>query len=164
IGMAELLACTSLTPEQRAQLKTIQVSGRSLLTLLNDVLEFSRLESKTVTVENSPFLIKTVVDDCVEIMAPLAAGKGLKLGSSIAEGTVRAMLGDQHRTRQVLLNLLSNAIKFTERGRVDVAVQSRSLNDGRVEVRFSVSDSGAGISGEDIERLFVAFQQLDGSM
>jgi CheY-like chemotaxis protein len=64
----------------------------------------------------------------------------------------------------VLLNLLSNAIKFTERGRVDVAVQSRSLNDGRVEVRFSVSDSGAGISGEDIERLFVAFQQLDGSM
>ena len=163
IGMAELLACTSLTPEQRGQLKAIQISGRSLLTLLNDVLEFSRLESKTVTMENSPFLIKTVVDDCVEIMVPLAAGKGLKLRSSIAEGTVRAMLGDQHRTRQVLLNLLSNAIKFTERGNVTVAVQSRPLEDGRVEVRFSVSDSGVGIAGEDAGLLFVAFQQLDGS-
>ena len=163
IGMAELLACTSLTPEQRAQLKTIQVSGRSLLMLLNDVLEFSRLESKTVTVENNPFLIKTVVDDCVEIMAPLAAGKGLKLSSSIAEGTVRAMLGDPHRTRQVLINLLSNAIKFTERGKVEVTVQSRPLDDGRVEVRFSVSDSGAGISPADVDRLFVAFQQLDGT-
>jgi signal transduction histidine kinase/CheY-like chemotaxis protein len=163
IGMAELLACTTLTPEQRAQLKTIQVSGRSLLMLLNDVLEFSRLESKAVTVEKNPFLIKTVVDDCVEIMAPLASGKGLKLGSSIAEGTIRAMLGDPHRTRQVLLNLLSNAIKFTERGKVEVAVQSRPLNDGRVEVRFSVSDSGKGIYAADIDRLFVAFQQLDGS-
>ena len=163
IGMAELLACTSLTPEQRGQLKAIQISGRSLLTLLNDVLEFSRLESKTVNIENSPFLVKTVVDDCVEIMAPLAAGKGLKLSSSIAEGTVRAMLGDQHRTRQVLLNLLSNAIKFTERGNVTVAVQSRPLEDGRVEVRFSVSDSGIGIAGEDAGLLFVAFQQLDGS-
>ena len=96
-------------------------------------------------------------------MAPLAAGKGLKLSSSIAEGTVRAMLGDQHRTRQVLLNLLSNAIKFTERGNVTVAVQSRPLEDGRVEVRFSVSDSGIGIAGEDAGLLFVAFQQLDGS-
>jgi signal transduction histidine kinase/CheY-like chemotaxis protein len=163
IGMAELLACTSLTPEQRGQLKAIQISGRSLLTLLNDVLEFSRLESKTVTMENSPFLIKTVVDDCVEIMVPLAAGKGLKLRSSIAEGTVRAMLGDQYRTRQVLLNLLSNAIKFTERGNVTVAVESRPLEDGRVEVRFSVSDSGVGIAGEDAGLLFVAFQQLDGS-
>lgn len=163
IGMAELLACTSLTPEQQGYLKTIQVSGRSLLMLLNDVIDFSRLESKRLTVEHSPFLPRTVVEDCVEIMAPIAVGKGLTISSSIAEGTVEAVLGDQHRTRQVLLNLLSNAIKFTQDGRVRVSLSSRPLDDGRMEVRFSVTDTGPGIGSEDLDRLFVAFQQLDGS-
>jgi signal transduction histidine kinase/ActR/RegA family two-component response regulator len=163
IGMAELLACTSLTPEQQRYVKTIQVSGRSLLMLLNDVIDFSRLESKRLTVEHSPFVPRTVVEDCVEIMAPIAVGKGLTISSSIAEGTVEALLGDQHRTRQVLLNLLSNAIKFTQDGRVRVVLSSRPLDDGRMEVRFSVTDTGPGIGSEDLDRLFVAFQQLDGS-
>jgi signal transduction histidine kinase/CheY-like chemotaxis protein len=163
IGMAELLARTSLTPEQKAHLEAIEVSGRSLLTLLNDILDFSRLQSKKLTVEHRPFRVVNVVEECLEIMAPLAAGKVLTLGSFIAEGTVEAVWGDQHRTRQVLLNLLSNGIKFTREGRVDVAVGSRSLSDGRVEVRFSVTDTGLGISKEDLGRLFVAFQQLDGS-
>ena len=163
IGMAELLACTSLTPEQRGHLKAIQISGRSLLTLLNDVLEFSRLESKTLTVKQSPFRVASVVEDCLEIMAPSAAAKGITLSSSIAEGTVKALSGDEHRTRQVLLNLLSNAIKFTPVGRIEVALSSRPLEDGRVEARFSVTDTGPGIASDDLGRLFVAFQQLDGS-
>jgi len=163
IGMAELLACTPLTAEQRTQLKAIQVSGRSLLTLLNDVLEFSRLESKTMSVEHNPFTLGNVVADCLEIMAPLANGKGIELRSSVAEGTAPALLGDQHRTRQVLLNLLSNAIKFTSHGSVEVALGSRRLEDGRIEARFSISDTGPGIASEDLDRLFVAFQQVDGS-
>ena len=163
IGMAEVLARTPLTAEQRSHLNAIQVSGRSLLTLLNDVLDFSRLESKRLTVERRPFRVRSVVDDCLEIMAPLAGAKGLALDCSVAEGTAEALSGDPQRTRQVLLNLLSNAIKFTPRGRVDVAVSSRSLGDGRVEVRFSVTDTGPGIACDDVERLFVAFQQLDGS-
>jgi signal transduction histidine kinase/ActR/RegA family two-component response regulator len=163
IGMAELLATTTLTAEQRTQLKAIQVSGRSLLTLLNDVLEFSRLEAKTLTIQQEPFVVKRVIDDCLEIMAPLARSKGLTLRSSIAEGTVQAVKGDEHRTRQVLLNLLSNALKFTTVGRVEVTAGSRTLEDGRIEVRFSVSDTGPGIAREDLDRLFVAFQQVDGS-
>jgi signal transduction histidine kinase len=163
IGMAELLACTSLTPEQQKHVKTIQVSGQSLLTLLNDVIDFSRLESKRLTVEHSPFRPQRVVEDCIEIMTPIAAGKGLTLSSSISEGTGQALLGDQHRTRQVLLNLLSNAIKFTLHGGVRVALTSQPLDDGRVEARFSVTDTGPGIDSEDLERLFVAFQQIDGS-
>ena len=163
IGMAELLSRTPLTTEQRSHLNTIQVSGRSLLTLLNDVLDFSRLESKKLTVESRPFRIRSVVEECLEILAPLAAGKGLALTSSIAEGTVDALHGDQHRTRQVLLNLLSNGIKFTSQGVVGVSVSSRALDDGRVEVHFSVTDTGRGIEGDDVGRLFVAFQQLDGS-
>ncbi len=163
IGMAELLSRTPLTTEQRSHLNAIQVSGRSLLTLLNDVLDFSRLESKKLTVESRPFRIRSVVEDCIEILAPLASAKGLTLTSTIAEGTVDALHGDQHRTRQVLLNLLSNGIKFTSEGVVGVSVSSRPLDDGRVEVRFSVSDTGHGIAGDDVGRLFVAFQQLDGS-
>jgi len=163
IGMAEVLSHTPLTPEQRAHLNAIQVSGRSLLTLLNDVLDFSRLESQGLTVEKRPFRIRSVVDDCLEIMTPLAAGKGLTLNSSFADGTIEALSGDQHRTRQVLLNLLSNGIKFTPEGSVDIAVSSRSLENGLVEVRFSVTDTGRGIAGDDLGRLFVAFQQLDGS-
>ena len=163
IGMADLLARTPLSLEQRAHLKTIQVSGRSLLTLLNDILDFSRLDSEKLTVEHRPFAVGSVVEECLEIMAPLAAGKNITLSSSIAEGTTPALSGDQHRTRQVLLNLLSNAIKFTPKGRVGVAVISRPLDDGRVEVRFSVTDTGHGIASDDVGRLFVAFQQLDGS-
>jgi len=163
IGMAELLATTTLTAEQRVQLKAIQVSGRSLLTLLNDILEFSRLEARTSTIQHEPFDLRSVIDDCLEIMAPLARTKGLTLRSSIAEGTVQSMMGDQHRTRQVLLNLLSNAIKFTTVGRVEVTLRSRTQDDGRIEARFSVSDTGRGIASEDLARLFVAFQQVDGS-
>jgi signal transduction histidine kinase len=163
IGMADLLARTSLTPEQQAHLNIIQVSGRSLLTLLNDFLDFSRLDSQSLTVENRPFAVRSVVEDCVGIMAPLAHGKGLELSTTIAEGVAPVLSGDEQRTRQVLLNLLSNAIKFTPRGRVDVALSSRPLTDGRMEVRFSVSDTGSGIASDDVSRLFVAFQQLDGS-
>jgi signal transduction histidine kinase/CheY-like chemotaxis protein len=163
IGMAELLARSPLTADQQTRVKAIEVSGRSLLTLLNDVLDFSRLESRKLTVERHPFRVRSVVDECLEIMTPLAAGKGIALASSIADDTVPAVFGDQHRTRQVLLNLLSNGIKFTSEGRVDVAVQSRVLDDGQIEVRFSVTDTGRGIDGDDLGRLFVAFQQLDGS-
>ncbi|HYM59315.1 MAG TPA: ATP-binding protein, partial [Thermoanaerobaculia bacterium] len=163
IGVAELLAHTALTTEQRNHVKTIQVSGRSLLTLLNDVLDFSRLESKMLTVEHRPFAVKSVVEDCIEIMAPVAHGKGLSLNASIAEGMAPALLGDQHRTRQVLLNLLSNAIKFTTLGGVEVAVSSKVLSDELIEVRFSIADTGLGIASDDLGRLFVAFQQLDGS-
>jgi CheY-like chemotaxis protein len=96
-------------------------------------------------------------------MTPLADGKGLALSSSIAEGTVEVLSGDQNRTRQVLLNLLSNAIKFTAHGSVEAALGSRPLGDGRIEVRFSVTDTGQGMASEDLGRLFVAFQQLEGS-
>ncbi len=163
IGMADLLARSPLTPEQRAHLEAIQSSGHSLTTLLNDILDFSRLESNKLTVERRPFRICSVVDECLGIMTPLAAGKGLALRSSIADGMVERLSGDANRTRQVLLNLLSNAIKFTSTGSVDVAVSSRPLEDGRIEVAFSVTDTGLGIASDDFGRLFVAFQQLEGS-
>ena len=163
IGVAELLARTPLNEAQRAHLESIEVSSRSLLSLLDDIIDFSRLESNALAIEHRPFRIRDVVDDCLEIVLPLARAKALLLTSSVAEGTVAAISGDERRTRQVLLNLLSNAVKFTEHGRIAVDVRSRPLDGDRFEVRFSVTYSGRGISGEDIGRLFVAFQQLDGS-
>ena len=163
LGVAELLSYTALTPEQRSQVDTIRVNGRSLLTLLDDIIDFSSLESNELKVERRPFRVRTVVAECLEIMTPLARDKELLLTSSIADGTVQAISGDQHRTRQILLNLLKNAIKFTVNGRIDVTVDSRTIEDGRVEVRFSVADSGRGMTGDDLGRLFVAFQQLEGS-
>src|SRR5437764_12740810 len=114
----------------------IVVSVRQLMTLLMAVLHCSRHEAKTLRIEYRPFRVTGVVEECLDIMTPLGAGKGLALGSTVADGTVETLLGDRQRTRQVLLNLLSNAIKFTSAGRVDVGVSSRPLDDGRVEVRF----------------------------
>jgi signal transduction histidine kinase len=93
----------------------------------------------------------------------MAARKGLALHSSIADGTPESMIGDQNRIRQVLLNLLSNAVKFTPRGEVRVAASALTLDDGRRQLRFAVSDTGIGIAEKDLERLFIPFQQLDGS-
>jgi signal transduction histidine kinase/CheY-like chemotaxis protein len=163
IGMADLLASSSLTPEQRAHLKAIQVSGRALLTLLNDILDFSRLESENLSIASEPFRVADVLEECLETTRPLAGAKGLALGWHIEAGSVESMIGDGYRTRQVLLNLLTNAVKFTEEGGVEVAVSSRSLEDGRVEVRFTVSDTGPGVADGDRGRLFVPFQQLDES-
>jgi signal transduction histidine kinase len=163
LGMADLLSTTALDASQRDYLRTIQVSGQALLELINDILDFSRMESRKLAVESTPFVLKEVLEESLEIIGPLAARQGLALRSSIAEGTPEVLVGDRGRTRQVLLNLLSNAVKFTPRGEVSVALSACRLIDGRFEVHFAVKDTGIGIARQDLERLFIPFQQLDGS-
>jgi signal transduction histidine kinase len=163
IGMAELLTDTPLDPRQRDYVQAIQVSGQALLELINDILDFSRMESRGMTVERAPFALKEVLGESLEIIGPMAARKGLALHSSIAGGTPETVIGDPGRTRQVLLNLLSNAVKFTPRGEVRVALSADPREDGRPQVRFAVTDTGIGIAERDLERLFIPFQQLDGS-
>ncbi|MFL6201171.1 MAG: ATP-binding protein [Thermoanaerobaculia bacterium] len=163
LGMADLLATTPLDAHQKEYVQTIVVSGQALLELINDILDFSRMESRKLTVERAPFLLKEVLGESLEIIGPMAARKGLALRSSIAEGTPETVIGDQGRTRQVLLNLLSNAVKFTPQGEVRVALSAQPLDHGRFEIRFAVTDTGIGIAGRDLEKLFVPFQQLDGS-
>jgi signal transduction histidine kinase len=163
IGMADLLATTPLHPRQKEYVQTLLVSGQALLELINDILDFSRIESRKLTVERAPFLLRDVLGESLEIIGPMAARKGLALRSSIAPGTPDAVIGDQARTRQVLLNLLSNAVKFTQQGEVRVALSAQALDGGCFEVRFAVTDTGIGISSRDLERLFIPFHQLDGS-
>ncbi|HEY2293653.1 MAG TPA: ATP-binding protein [Thermoanaerobaculia bacterium] len=166
IGTTHLLLETPLSPAQRDYVETVQASGEALLVLINDILDFSKMESGRMVIERAPFSLWELVEDCLEIVAPLAAQKGIALSSSVeatGDGMPGTLVGNLARTRQVLVNLLGNAVKFTPRGGVRVELSVRSLDDGRFEACFAVSDTGIGIPAEELDRLFVAFSQLDGS-
>ncbi|MFY9822305.1 MAG: response regulator, partial [Thermoanaerobaculia bacterium] len=164
IGMTSLLLDTPLTATQRDYVETIRTSGEALLVLINDILDLSKMESGKVTVERAPFDLGAVIAESLEMVAPLAARQGLTLHRSIAPGTPEALVGDLARTRQILVNLLGNAVKFTPRGEVRVSLSARPLPDGRWEILFAVADTGIGIPEQELDRLFVDFHQLDGSL
>jgi signal transduction histidine kinase/HPt (histidine-containing phosphotransfer) domain-containing protein/ActR/RegA family two-component response regulator len=164
IGITNLLLETPLSPPQRSSLETIRGSGEALLVLINDILDFSKMESGKVEVERAPFSLEGVIAESLEIVAPLAARRGLALCREVAAGTPEALVGDVARVRQVLVNLLGNAVKFTLRGEVRVSLSARPLPDGLCEACFAVADTGSGIPRDQLDRLFVAFQQIDGSL
>jgi signal transduction histidine kinase/ActR/RegA family two-component response regulator len=164
IGMTSLLAETSLSDQQAEYLEIIRGSGEALLAVINDILDFSKMESGRVEIERAPFHLEAVIEESLEMVSPLAGRQGLALSHTVAPGTPEALVGDVGRTRQVLVNLLGNAIKFTPQGEVRVALSARPLPGNRFEVHFAVSDTGIGIPREGLDRLFVAFQQLDGTL
>jgi signal transduction histidine kinase/HPt (histidine-containing phosphotransfer) domain-containing protein len=164
IGMTSLLLETPLTATQKGYLETVHASGEALLALINDILDFSKMESGSMAIGRVPFSLREVVEESLEMIAPLAARQGLALRHSVAAGTPEGLVGDLARTRQVLVNLLGNAVKFTPQGEVRVELSARPLEAGRFEVHFAVTDTGIGISAREMDRLFVAFQQLDGSL
>ncbi len=167
IGTTHLLQETPLSAQQRGYVETIRASGEALLVLIDDILDLSKMESGRMVIDRAPFTLREVIEESLEIVAPLAARKGISLSASIGEdgdGTPRALVGNLARTRQVLVNLLGNAVKFTTRGGVRVELSVRPLDGGRFEACFAVADTGIGISPEDLGRLFVAFSQLDGSL
>ena len=161
IGFSDLLLDGAQGEEKRL-LDTIRVSARSLLGVINDVLDFSKIESGTLDMLLEPASPLTVVEQTLDIIAP-AAQKGLDIGY-LAETEIPAMvLTDASRLRQVLINLLSNAVKFTDSGHVGVVVRADAEESGNVRLSFSVRDTGIGIQGEQLSKLFQPFQQLDSS-
>jgi signal transduction histidine kinase/CheY-like chemotaxis protein len=167
IGTTHLLLETPLSALQRDYVETIRASGESLLVLINDILDFSKMESGRMTIERAPFSLREVIEESLEIVAPLAARQGITLSSDAGEpgdGMPRALVGDLARTRQILVNLLGNAVKFTPGGGVRVELSVHPLGDGRFEACFAVADTGIGIPSEELDRLFIPFSQLDGSM
>ena len=167
IGMTALLSDTSLTDEQRDYVDTIRVSGESLLTIINDVLDFSKIDADKIELEEQPFEIRQAIEEALDLLTKKASEKKLELAYSIAEDVPEAVVGDVTRLRQVLVNLLSNAVKFTEQGEVVVHVASRSTRGTgaqRVhELEFAVRDTGIGIPAERLDRLFQSFSQVDSS-
>ncbi len=163
IGMTGLLLDTPLTEDQRDIASTIRSSGDALLTVINDILDFSKIEAGKLDFEAIDFDVATVIEEVAEIVGERATSKGIELVVEIATAGPIAVRGDPGRLRQVITNLVHNAIKFTELGSVVIAVSSRRLDEGQVEITCEVTDSGIGISPAGQERLFQSFSQVDSS-
>jgi PAS domain S-box-containing protein len=163
IGMTRLLQDTKLSPEQREYAELISSSGNALLDVINDVLDFSKIESGRIELETIDFDLRATVEEVVASFAERASSKGLELVCLVYEDVPSAVRGDPSRLRQILTNLIGNAVKFTERGEVLLRVTLAEAWDDAIVVRFAVTDTGIGIAPEAQGRLFQSFSQADGS-
>ncbi len=165
LGMIELVIDSSLTAEQREQLETAQRSALSLVQLLNDILDLSKIESGRMVLEQIPFNLRLLVKDCVRSHATKAMPKGLRLVMEVAPEMASHFVGDPLRVRQILHNLLSNAVKFTSVGQVTVSIRAGVADrDGVPELILTVADTGMGIAEEKLPLIFETFTQADGSI
>jgi len=164
IGMSGLLLGTGLTPEQREYAETIRSSGNSLLALLSDILDYSKIESGRIEIEQAAFDLRECVESALDLVAGRAAEKAIDLVYWIDADVPAAIVGDITRLRQVIVNLLGNAVKFTERGEVALTVAAGPPDPaGAIRLSFEVRDTGIGIPAERMDRLFVTFSQVDAS-
>ena len=161
IGMAELLLDSGLPDQQRQQVQVILQSAKSLLTIINDVLDLSKLESGATELEIWEFNLLELLDDVVDILAIPASRKRLELVAIPEPGLPSRLRGDAARIRQILLNLVGNAVKFTDHGTVSFRVGARDCGAGELRLHVEVSDTGPGIAAADQARLFQMFTQLE---
>lgn len=163
-GYTALLLETELKSQQREYLCTIEKSAQGLMTMLNDILDLSRIEAGKLELDNQQLSIREVIDDVLAIMAPAAHHKSLELVSFIYEDTPEDIIGDKLRLSQILTNLVSNAIKFTNYGSVAVRVMLEQVDDADMHtLKFTVTDTGSGLTSEQHSRIFKSFSQADSS-
>jgi signal transduction histidine kinase/CheY-like chemotaxis protein/HPt (histidine-containing phosphotransfer) domain-containing protein len=164
LGMVDLVLDSGLSSDQREQLETAQRCAYSLLALLNDILDLSKIEAGKMLLEKIPFNISEVLQDCVKSQSAKAAQKRIELHCEADASSAYEVLGDPLRIRQIVANLLSNAIKFTERGWVRVSLAGKTTADGRIELEIKVADTGSGIPADKLPAIFEKFTQADGSI
>ncbi len=161
LGMASLLAMENLSSDQQECVDIIRSSSESLLATINDILSFTSMENRKIGLEKQPINLRETINDAVNLLSSKAKAKGLDIAYSANGSAPETVISDKMRLRQVLVNLLDNAIKFTDKGRIDISVSGRGLENGRREILFSVKDTGIGISQEYIPKLFQPFSQAD---
>ena len=162
LGLIELIQSTSLNKDQKRYVSAIHNAGKGLLEVINDVLDFSRIEAGKMDLANELFRLQEILSDACSIYEFEARKKGLELGCIIAPGTPLSLIGDSVRIRQILLNILSNALKYTEKGFVHINVQlTDQIHDDKLVLRFEVEDSGLGIATEDQAKLFQSYSQVN---
>ncbi|MBW4424943.1 MAG: response regulator [Nostoc desertorum CM1-VF14] len=163
LGMTGLMLETPLNSEQRDFIETIRISGDALLSLINEILDLSKLEAGEMALETLDFDLSTCVEEVLELLAPPAHNKGLEIAALIYPNVPTHLQGDAGRLRQILMNLISNAIKFTSNGEVVIRAELRSENSTTVTIYFTITDTGLGIASEDQCKLFTPFTQVDAS-
>lgn len=163
VGAASLLKDTSLDHEQLKYVNIMQLSGESLLNLINDILDLSKIESGKLEIERIPFDIRQVAEEVMDILEYRINEKNLSFGCIIAPDVPHQIAGDPSRIRQILLNLVTNATKFTQQGHIKISIQMQSASNEKIELRFAVEDSGIGIAESKLDLLFKAFSQVDTS-
>src|SRR6185369_14401318 len=164
IGLSGLMLETELDQTQRRYVEGIRTAGDALLSVINDVLDFSKVEAGKLSLVETEFDLRELIEDVVEVVAEPARSKGLELLGYVRPDVPVALRGDPGRLRQVLLNLASNAVKFTEQGEVVVRAELAGGGAGAdLVIRFEVRDTGLGIPPEQADRMFDAFSQVDAS-
>ena len=163
LAMAGLLTSTKLTVEQRGYTNIIRKSGKQLMSIINDILDYSKIEARRMGLESVPFNLVDVLNDVMKMLEPSAAEAGLVLSYLIEQDVPALVCGDPVRLRQILLNLTSNGVKFTERGHVTLQVAVELLETEQIVLRFTVADTGIGIKPEQLALVFEPFTQADSS-
>ncbi|MFO0578610.1 MAG: response regulator [Polyangia bacterium] len=163
LGMTGLLLKTPLTDEQRDFAATVQSSAEALLTVINDILDLSKIEAGMLSIEPLPCDLQQIIEDVGDLLAIKAAEKNIDLIVRYAPQAPCRLIGDAGRLRQTLTNLVSNAIKFTDSGHVLVQVDCGAIHEGRAALEIAVSDSGIGIAGDKLDYIFGKFTQADAS-
>jgi len=163
LGMIQLLMETDLTSEQKRYAKTAQRSGEVLLTLIDDILDLSKIEAGKITLENLNFSLQQTIADVIQLLVGQASAKGVHLHSRVGPQIPPFLGGDAHHLRQILINLVGNAIKFTAQGEVRLEAALESQGEGAATVRFAITDTGIGLRPEQVATLFSPFTQADAS-
>lgn len=161
LGMADLLLMSNLDDEQEGLMRALTKSARSLLSLLNDILDSSKIEAGQLKIEAVPFSISDVVEDVTNLFGPTAASKGVALKCDLLPNLQDAVIGDSNRLRQILSNLVGNAVKFTEHGEISVEHTQEQLNGAGIKLTFKVIDTGIGMTEDEAARVFQPFVQAD---
>ncbi len=161
IGMAELLRNTALTSEQQEFVGTIYTSSDTLLGIINNILDFSKIDAGKIELENEPFDLRDCIEASISLISLKVNTHAVKTAYYLSEQTPNAFNGDVVRLRQILVNLLGNAAKFTEEGQISVHVNSEPINNDLYRLHFAVKDTGIGIPADQIDHLFQSFTQVD---
>jgi len=163
IGMSSLLLNTTMPPQQQEYVETIRSSSETLLSIINDILDLSKIEAGKIEMDINPFVLRECIEDVMDLSATKANLKGINISYNISEETPVIIKSDISRLRQILLNLMSNGIKFTNHGEVSLQIKSRLKEENRVALEFTITDTGIGIPQERLDRLFKTFSQVDSS-
>jgi len=163
MGFISLLNKTALDKEQKELVKQAEISGRSLKSLISDILDISKIEADKIELNTEPYEIRKLIEEVATIFLPLVKEKNIRLSVDISKDTPKVLDLDTGRLKQILINLIGNAVKFTEQGEVSLSVRTQETTENNHRLLFSIKDSGIGIAENDFEKLFKSFSQVDSS-